>query len=43
MVGAFSKSGLSTGADKERNRNDLLIHAYRRWFSPDGNMPDFEG
>ena len=27
----------------ENNRNDLLIHAYRQWFSPDGNLPDSEG
>jgi hypothetical protein len=26
----------------ENNRNDLLVHAYRRWFSPDGSTPDVE-
>nr|MDO8087071.1 calcium-binding protein [Candidatus Sigynarchaeum springense]MDO8118596.1 calcium-binding protein [Candidatus Sigynarchaeota archaeon] len=26
----------------ETNRNELLILAYRRWFSPDGNIPDYE-
>lgn len=26
----------------EKNRNGLLIYAFRKWYSPDGSTPDFD-